>query len=125
MPIVYDPLRIFETPKGVSQLTAATLAAGVANNQTLVAAVSGQRVRVMGWIAQSSTAAIGLFSLKDGNAGTVLMQPLAVPVITAGANDKLPIVESGYFETSTGVGLFTDVTTAAVNITIFYIAYTP
>ena len=120
-----DPLRIYETPSGVVQLTCTPFNGAVANNQSVVASASGKRIRVMGWVAQSSTAVVGTMLLKSASGGTALMAPLAVPVITAGSNDKLPVIDSGYFETNTGEGLFCDVTVAAIALTLFYITYTP
>ena len=120
-----DPIRYLELPTGIATIQTAAVVTAVANNQQLVAAVSGKRIRVMGWIAQAVGAAVGSFTLKSNSGGTAISAPLTVPVVTAGANEKLPISHTGYMETSTGHGLFTDVTGAGINFTIFYIQYTP
>ena len=120
-----DPTRMYETPNGVCKLSCAAIVTTVANNQQVVAAVSGKRIRVMGWLAQSVAAAVGAFTLKSASGGTALMTPLYVPAITAGACEKLPIVDSGYMETVAGEGLFVDVITAAINLDVFYIIYAP
>lgn len=127
MPITIDPIRYLETRSGIVTVTSTFFVSVVANNQAIIptASVTGKRVRVMGWIAQSVGAVVGSFTLKSASGGTALMAPLTVPPVTAGLSDKLPIIETGYMETNTGEGLYVDVTGAGVNFTIFNIIYTP
>jgi|LakMenE18May11ns_1017448.scaffolds.fasta_scaffold9869298_2 hypothetical protein len=120
-----DPIRLYEINGEVCTVQCATLAAPLALNQTLVPAVTGKRIRVMGWIAQSGGAVVGAFGLKNGATGAYIMFLKRVPAITDGLIEKLPIVDCGYMETSTGTALGLDVTDAAVNLTVFYIEYTP
>lgn len=97
----------------------------IGNNQQLVAAMTNIKIRVMGWIAQSNTGTASAFQLKSNSAGTTIMAPLTVPPVTNGLSDKLPIFDSGYMETSAGHGLYVDVTGADLNLTLFYITYSP
>jgi hypothetical protein len=123
----FDPTKIYETQKeGVVLLQSAqVIAAAVGTDRLVVSAITGKRIRVMGWIAQSCTGTVGSFAFKNGAGGAGFMGFLSVPPITNGLNDKLPITDSGYFETSTSTGLYVDIVTAAIDFTVFYIAYTP
>ena len=121
------PPKIFENRNdGILSLSAASAALAVGNNQQVVAAISGKRIKVMGWFMQSNHAtAVSDFLLKSASAGTALTTTFSVPPSGSGFKDEAPIVESGYVETNTGEGLFIDVTTNTIRYTIFYIAYTP
>lgn len=120
-----DPIRYFETKGQVSTLTCAYLIGAVANNQQIVAAVTGKRIRVMGWMIQSSGAAPGAINFKSANGGTQLTAALSMPPNGAGVIDHLPITDTGYFETLTGEGLFCDIATTTMSVNIFYTTYTP
>lgn len=124
-----DPVRYFEISRNgsgeVCQLQSVGVSPGVANNTQLIAAVSGKRIRIMGLFAQSSGAASGSFQFKSGNAGPTLTTAIFTPPNTNGDLFMLPISDSGYWETTTGVGLFTDVTTTGQSMNIFYLVYTP
>ena len=122
---ITDPLRVFQVNGQVCQLKAAALNSSVANNQQVIAAVTGKRIRVMGGIYQSGGAAVSNIWFKSNSGGARLTADLRVPMIDNGENFFLPIVECGYYETSTGHGLFTDVATDSCNMTVFYIEYTP
>ncbi len=98
-----------------------TLAVG--NNQTVIAAVTGKRVRVMGYKTQSTTGVQGAYVLKDGSGGTTLDGGFAPPL--AGLPFLIPVQEEGYFETTDGVGLFADVVTGPITIQVFYKEYVP
>ena len=63
-----DPLRMFEVQGQVSQLSNARLAAAVANDQVIIAAVTGKRHRIMGWVIQSGGAGTTTISLKSNPA---------------------------------------------------------
>lgn len=118
-----NPLAFYETPKEVCPVLNKFVSLGVGANQSVVAAVTGKRIRVMGLVAQSNNAASGVLQLLDGSGGTLLY---SYPLPTnAQPTEKLPIVNSGYMETSTGVGLFATVLTQAIVANIFYIVYTP
>ena len=97
---------------------------GVGNNTQLVAAVAGYRIRVFGWQAQGA-GGVSVFSLKSNSAGTIIFPPMTIPNGVAGLIDRLPIVESGYMETSTGHGLFCDIATTNMYLQLSYISYVP
>lgn len=97
---------------------------GIGNNTQLIAASVGYRHRVMGWIAQGA-GGVSAFTLKSNSGGTVIFPPMNIPSGAAGLDNKLPIVEGGYMETSTGHGLFCDVATTNLYLCLFYITYVP
>lgn len=119
-----DPTKIFLINGTNAPLLAIPAALGVSVNNILVAVAAGKRHRVMGWIAQGSGAGVSTFQLKSSG-GAFIMGALAVPGNGAGLNDKLPISNTGYFETLTGEGLQVDIAGAAIQMTVFYITYTP
>lgn len=97
---------------------------GVGVNTQLVAATTGFRVRVFGWQAQGA-GGVSVFSLKSNSGGTLIFPPMTIPTGVAGLIDRLPICESGYMETSTGHGLFCDVATSNLYLSLFYLIYAP
>ena len=119
-----DPTGRYQLNNKVSQVLSATGGFSGSNNQ-IVAAVTGQVIRLMGAYLQSSTStAAGVF-FKNGNGGTVLWNVGTVPVTTNGLYTFFPIIDCGYIETTVGTGLFADISTATAYVTIFYITYTP
>lgn len=118
-----DPIRLFEVNKQVSTLQTAVFNSAVANNQLIVTAVSGQRIRVMGFTMQSA-AAQGNPIFKNGSGGAYISAAFWAPASTL-PPFVLPVTDSGYFETTTGTGLYADVATAIVYMNVFYITYTP
>lgn len=118
-----NPLAFYETPKEVCPVQNVYVSLAVAVNQVVVPAVSGKRIRVMGMIAQTNNAAKGVLQFLDGAGGTILysyyMPTFDQPL------EKLPIVNSGYFETTTGNGLYATVLTNLMQANVFYITYTP
>lgn len=114
MPSYLTPDRI----KSLAQIV------GVGANTQLVAAIAGYRIRVFGWQLQGA-GGVSVFTLKSNSAGTVIFPATTIPSGAAGLIDRLPIVESGYMETSTGHGLFCDVATSNLNLSLFYITYAP
>lgn len=119
-----DPVRIFNIKSQVCTLQCKAVIAAVGNNQTLIAAVTGKVIEVMGWCHQAIGAAVGSFTYKDGSGGTSLYGPSTVPVVTAGANEFKPVSISGYgIRTTAGTGLFGDIAGANIDMNIFYITY--
>lgn len=121
-----DPIRKFELKGNIATVVtnSANLTAGL--NQVIVAASTGYRIRVMGWSSQTiSAAAVGYYRFKDGNGGSVITQYLWAPITTVGQSDKFPITDSGYFETTSGNGLYADSTTADICLLVHYIIYAP
>lgn len=130
MRTVVDPIRIFEVSKNgaaeVSTLLCAVAALGTGINQQVVAAVTGKKIRIMGVLAQSSNAANGTYTFQSGAAGSTLFGPIAAPLVTDPMSPlMLPITDSGYLETNSGDGLYSDIATDSVTLTVFYITYTP
>lgn len=122
--ITIDPIRKYEIQGNVSTLKTGYLSAAVANDQQIVAAVTGKRIRVMGMVLGSSAASSSVL-FQSGAAGVQLTTLLNAPAIATLPPFVLPITDSGYFETTTGEGLFCDVTIAITYINVFYIEYTP
>lgn len=120
-----DPIRIYQVNGEVCPLKSAFAVVGVSTNTSLIAALTGRRIRVMGAFISSQGAAVSTFSFKNGSGGTVLFGATAPSNAVATPNIFLPVNESGYVETDTGVGLFCDVATTAAAITVFYIDYIP
>jgi len=119
-----DNARLFQAKGEITPINSAGGTLPVANNQTVVAAVAGYNIRVVGWIAQSdSAAAVSDFTLKDGSGGAIKHALLSVPALPGVHN--LPISYGGYFECTTNTALVIDVTTSALRITVFYVLYLP
>ena len=120
-----DPTKVFFVNGSTRQLYTGFITAGVASDQQIIAAISGQRIRVMGWTANAIGATVGTYLFKSASTGTARTAAITSPSTALALQQLFPITASGYFETNTGEGLFVDVATAAVNITVFYISYTP
>lgn len=122
-----DPIRLYQVKdNNYSPILSQPKALAVGANQQIIAAVTGKKIRIMGWSNQCSTATVGAYQLLDGSGGSALTGTRSPPLYTAGLFDNLPIVDSGYaMETSTGVGLFCTINTADVSFLIFYITYVP
>lgn len=120
-----SPAKYYENNGVVCPLVTAAGIIAVGTNQQVIVAVAGKRIRVMGWIAQG-IGGITTYNFKDGSGGGGLTAGLYAPNgATAGDFSLVPVIDSGYFETSTGVGLFCDVAVAVTHLNVFYITYTP
>jgi hypothetical protein len=120
-----DPIRYYELLNtGISTIQNGILTGAVANNQQIIAAITGKRHRAMGWIIQSTTGVQGSFVFKSSSGGAAISSSLWAPPNTA-LPYNLEIKDCGYFETNTGEGLFVDVVTAGVYFNVFYLTYTP
>jgi hypothetical protein len=125
MPTIIDPVRIYEyKDSGVSAVATGAVELGTGNNQVVVAAVTGKRIRVMGWSVQGTTSTQGYFYLKSASGGSLRTGRWTFPASTA-LPWHLPVIASGYFETVTGEGLYIDITTAALSMDLYYTTYTP
>ena len=124
--ITVDPTRNFEIQGQVCTLVCAPIPSStltVGNNRTVVAGVTGKRIRVMGYDAQGD-AGISTIVFKSASGGTALTAAQYIPNgATAGLRYEKAIVDSGYFETLTDQGLFADITVAAVNLNLYYVIY--
>jgi hypothetical protein len=121
-----DPTRYFEIKGQVYVLKSASASPGVGNNSAIITAIALTRFRIMGLMAQSaSVSTSGTLTLKNGSGGATLINAFDPPIVTNSNPLILPIIDCGYEETSTGVGLYADVITTGIRLTVFYIAYTP
>lgn len=118
------PARYFESAKEDSPVLSVGAAIAVGNNNQVVAGVSGKRIRVMGWVAQSITGA-GQHKFINGSGGAAFTDDHYSPLDTTGTKFDMPITPSGYFETTAGTGLYVNVGTNNLRLTLFYIVYTP
>jgi hypothetical protein len=95
----------------------------VSANNLEIAAISGTRIKVMMLEAQTDGAATGKLQLLNGSGGSNLWC-YNTPV--AGQSPLFrPFCEIGYFETSTGTGLYSTITTTGQFFSLYYIQYTP
>lgn len=120
------PAKLYEGIGGeVTKIFTAVASAGVGNN-TLVSAVTGKRIRVHGWDAQTdSTSGVpGTYFISDGSGGGALSRLFYAPIYTAVPWEK-PFIDAGYFETTTGTALGVTVGVATVKIEVHYSIYTP
>lgn len=107
----------------INTVKSVNISLSVANNQQVIAAVTGKRIRVIAYKIQSATSSVGAYGLKDGSGG---------PSLDGGytpSQNGLPLImipfDAGYFETSTGVGLFADIVGHSASLQVYYIEYTP
>ena len=122
----YFPQKYFKTEKdGVIKVNTALETSGTVGNKTLATAVAGKKHRVIGWIAQTANAAIGSYSFTDGSGGANITAPMTAPVNTNGVKDIIEIKPEGCCETSVNIALAVTTVTQPVNLTVFYITYTP
>lgn len=119
-----DNARLFQAKGEISPIRAAGGSFAVGANQSVIAAVPGYRSRIVGWQAQSDSAAgVSDFALKNGSGGAILHAHLSVPALPGVHN--LPISYGGYFEADTNTAVVIDVTTNTLRITVFYVSYIP
>lgn len=123
-----NPLKVYEINGIPCKVKSAQSSGTVGNDRTVVSAVTGKIIRVMGFTITPTVTNVALgntpyIALKDGSGGTGLI--LYGVANGLGGSQGLPIVDSGYCETTVGNGLFMDVGIAAVYYTVFYIEYTP
>lgn len=119
-----DPVKIFQVNGVVCPVLTIGNGYTVGSNRTILAGTSGKRYRIMGGLFSSGSATAGQAFIKSASGGTVFLWNIVGPVVSAPAF-LLPIVNSGYGETNTGEGIFTDIAGADLYLTLFYITYTP
>lgn len=118
----FDPTRLFEIKGQVSTVTPAILTGTVNNNQSIKTAVTGKRIRVMGWEAQGVGPAISNLVFKSASGGSAISQKYYFSYLDI---ISMPITDSGYFETNTSEALVCDIAGDVINLTVYYITYTP
>lgn len=102
---------------------AVTLTAST-SNIVVVTAVTGKKIRVMGFYCQTNGAANAAISIKDGSGGTAYESFIAPQ--NTGLPFVLPVKDSGYWSTTTGNGVYADNGTATAGILVLrYVEYTP
>jgi len=119
-----DPVKKYQINGEALKILPAVATCVVGTNKLVLAAITGKIIRVMGWNV-STAGAVGSFFLKSASGGTAITNVVDVPAATTGYNEFKPIVDSGYCETNVGEGLYADIFTTDIYLTIFYIAYTP
>lgn len=125
--LIISPPRVYEVNGQATPVLSAQFISAVGNDRQIVAAISGEIIRFMGFMAHSdSTTAISGIRFKNGAGGadrthSIILPPYTLPVL----RPQLEIIDSGYFETSVGVGLFADIGTTQALGTVFYIVYKP
>lgn len=126
MNLMIAPAKMYEINGNVSPILTAPASVGVGNG-TLVTGISGKRIRVHGWSAQtdSSSGVPGTFILTDGSGGAALCRLHYAPIYTAVPMLEKPFIHAGYFETTAGTGLGITVGVANVKIDVHYSVYTP
>jgi hypothetical protein len=93
--------------------------ASATTDGAVIAAVSGKKIRVLGFILQAGgTATTVVFNTKPGGAGTAVS---AVFDLLARGGTSAPIHNYGWFETSSGEGLtVTTGTGSSVGVQVVY-----
>lgn len=100
----------------------------VASGTEILPGIADVRIRVMGFIAQSQSAAdSSAVRFRNGAAGAYFGSLFVINGNTTPGYQPfmLPIFEGGYFETDTGISLNADVSVQNVFLTVFYIRYRP
>lgn len=125
--MIISPPQIYEVNSEVTPVKTAVVTAAVALNQSIIAAITGKRIRVMGLLGfGNATSNVSQIVFKNGTGGSLLTNGIILDNRTVSTKSPvLPVINSGYFETDTGVGLFADVYDVAAAVTVFYIEYKP
>jgi hypothetical protein len=125
--MIISPPKVYEVNGQVTPVLSAPIQATVGSDRQIIAAISGKRIRFMGFMACAEDATTNFASLKfkNGSGGTAFTHTIPCWAFPTSPQAGLPIVDSGYFETTAGVGLYADIGAVTVNMTVFYIAYTP
>lgn len=126
---VLDPIRRYEINGEVCTVQCAPLSVSTTTaNTQVVAASTGQRIRVMGYMCQSRGATTSDILFRSNSSGTQIEGVVTVPSKNSGDEKPFlkPITDTGWFETSTGHALFVQVTgTDGLWLAVYYIKYTP
>jgi hypothetical protein len=120
--LIVDPLRKFEIQGVAVPVKFAYLAGTIANNQQVIAAVTGKVLHVVGLILTPFSTGNPSFVFKDGSGGATIAG-FVLPSNTVSNPFHLPTSDTGYFKTTAGNGLFVDVLTNAAGINVLYIEY--
>ena len=123
-----NPIKVYEVNGVPCKIKAVTSAGIVGTNRTVVSAITGKIIRFMGFAVCPTLTNVALgniptISFKDGSGGRAFVL-FGVPNGLDGSKG-LPVIDSGYDETTVSTGLFADIGIADCYYTVFYIEYTP
>jgi hypothetical protein len=119
------PPKYYEVNGQVCKLQSAFAVQVPANNISVIAAVTGQIIRVMGVTVQHTAAVGGVSAIfKNGSGGASLIGAV-VPNAATGLYWQEPVIDAGYCETSVSTALVVDVAAGNVLYNVYYITYTP
>lgn len=122
--LVVDPIRLYQVGQELCTLQSVMLIQTATTNAIAIAAVTGKKIRVMGFSFTANAAGTNPgIVLKDGSGGTT-KYAVTIPALTVGEHAR-PVIDAGYFDTTVSTGLFFDVITSTANLFINYITYTP
>lgn len=128
--MIVDPIRKYQIKPAnaasgqVCTLLSKPFGLGVGNDQQVIAAITGKRIRIMGLMVQADGAGNPYIGFQTGAAGARILGAFYPSIVTL-PPFLLPITDSGYAETIAGDGLYADVGVAAVTGSVFYVAYVP
>jgi hypothetical protein len=117
MSSIIDPTRIYEVQGQRYELQTATLVGAIANNQSVIAGVTGYTHIIMGWDIYAFAGGVSDMDFKNGSGGTVMAQV----TLPASGRSLLPVGNSNYFKLTISTGLFMDMNTTQSNVNIFYL----
>ena len=123
-PLDINPTKVFETTTdGDLTLQSVFGSASVGTGISIVAAVTGKKIKVMGWkIFPTSDTVNSYFTLKAGS--TVLVGGMTVDANGVCKENDASINVTGYGDTGTNQALTMDVIGSNVFYTVFYLVYT-
>jgi hypothetical protein len=123
--VIISPPKVYEVNGEVCPVRSSVVSSVIANNVVVVAAATGRRVRLMGLMGFANTAAgLSQILFKDGSGGAYITNGILLDINTKPTLGLImPIVDSGYCESSTGNALCVDILSASAAFTVFYIDY--
>lgn len=128
-PVIYSPNKIFEDSNtNVIPIVPKHGSIAAAANSTIVSAVSGKRIAVIGGFFQSNaTTNTGQIAFYSASTGGTLLAAFGTPARDTYPPFLLPLLEGGgiYFETVTGEALVAAASSYDQLFTIQTITYTP
>lgn len=117
--IEYFPAQIFRDRIGVVSSFDNSASLGTGTNQAFIAGNSGKNIRVVSMIL-TSNGTDSSFQFLNASAGAIMFQGrVGATAIVFEFNPN------GWFETSTGNGIFATIATNTILISVRYIIYTP
>lgn len=123
----FDPTRIIMIQNQVCRIESAFASPAGSANSSLVAAVTGSVISVMGWRVQSQTSTAGFWKFRDDSAGSFLTPFFVAPTTTSCLTDHVEIGDTILgIETTVSKPLYVNVDSpSAIVILVWYITYNP